>query len=265
VEEEAASTIGPAPTRFLIFSLSRSGSSSLRDILDCHPQVRCAFEPFNPSTRLGEKYGRSITDEATLEQALARVWEGYSGIKHVWNYNRLPFGAADNQRLNRHLLAVCNARVIYLKRRNVLRRIVSAEISHQSQQWSSNARARWQVRRSKFEPLDISWLRWQLEHEHAAIESFRGCLVRAQIPFFDLWYEDLFGEFDPPEGCLDKVQEIFSFLGLPELDAKRWTRAEGMLDPLQRRVNSKDSYDLIPNIREVEDLLGTDETGWLFR
>jgi len=252
--------------RFLIFSLSRSGSSTLKEMLECHPQVRCAFEPFNPSTKLGRKYGFQIDDEATLEQCAAKVWEAFNGIKHVWNCNGVPFGSQDErQRLNDHLLTISRAKVIFLKRRNILKRIVSGEISHQSGIWASDTRARRKIRGSQFEPLDISWLRWQLERELGAVARVRECLLTSRIPFLDLWYEDLYGEFDPPDGSALKLQEIFSFLGLPALDRRKSKQIERLLDPLYRRVNSRASYELIPNIEEVENQLGADATGWLFQ
>jgi hypothetical protein len=34
--------------KFLVFSLPRCGSTTLRRILNCHPRLRCLEEPFNP-------------------------------------------------------------------------------------------------------------------------------------------------------------------------------------------------------------------------
>jgi hypothetical protein len=252
--------------RFVIFSLSRSGSSTLRNMLECHPQVRCAHEPLNPSTRHGKKYGCRIEDEAALEAALAEIWKRYNGIKHVWNCNGIPFGMpAERQCLNRHLLTVSNARVIFLKRRNVLKRIVSGELSHQVGKWSSTSNSRRVLRRHRFKPLDLGWIRWQLVREFAAIAAYREHLVSSQIPFFDLWYEDLYGESDLSEGSLRKLHEVISFLELREFDGESWSRMMRLLDPLRTRVNSKATYRQIPNIEEVERILGADDTGWLLR
>jgi|SRR5580658_523228 hypothetical protein len=249
--------------RVLIFSLPRSGSSSLLKILNCHPQIECGFEPFNPATKLGKKFRFSIHDEAGLERALAKVWKLYNGIKHVWNSNGLPF-EKEGQRLNHHLLEVAGSKVIFLKRHNMLRRIVSGEISRQSGQWSSDVVARRKIRRSNFEPIDIAELQWQLERELTAIEACRDRMIEAQIPFFDLWYEDLFGEWDPVEGCEEKVDQIIEFLGLPLFDARARVRVRRVLDPLRGRVNSPATYERIPNIAEVERTLGADDTGRLF-
>jgi len=37
------------------------------------------------------------------------------------------------------------------------------------------------------------------------------------------------------------------------------------LNPEKARINSHETYRLIPNIDDVEDELGCDETGWLFK
>jgi len=250
-------------SRLLIFSLPRTGSSSLLKILNCHPRIVCGFEPLNPSTRLGRKFRFAIRDEAALERALAEVWKLYNGIKHVWNCNGLPF-EHDGARLNHHLLEVAGARVLFLRRRNILRRIVSGEISRQSGQWSSDVLARRKIRRSNFEPIDIGGVQNQLERESAAIETYRESMIHARIPFFDLWYEDLFGEWDPVEGAEEKLDQIIEFLALPPFDARARARVRRLLDPLHGRVNSEASYERIPNIREVERLLGADDTGRLF-
>jgi hypothetical protein len=75
-----------APPRFLLFSLPRSGSTTLWRILRCHPNVRCAFEPFNKDSVLGQKYAIGIEDEASLEVTLSKIWQDHDGIKHVWDY-----------------------------------------------------------------------------------------------------------------------------------------------------------------------------------
>jgi sulfotransferase family protein len=252
--------------RFLIFSLPRSGSSTLRDILQCHPQVRCAFEPFNSDTDLGKIYGRGIVNRATLEAALSELWKKHNGIKHVWNRFGYPFEKSpDKQLLNHHLLEVCNAKVIFLKRRNALKRIVSDELSHQSRVWRSSAGARKAHLRYDFRPLDIKRIQSSLRQEFEALASYRESLVYRRVPFIDLWYEDLYGEEESLKTGPAKIREIISFLGLSQFEERNWARVISLLDPLQTKVNSRETYLRIPNIDEVERVLGSEETGWLFR
>jgi hypothetical protein len=257
---------GADTNRFLIFSLSRSGSSTLADILRCHPQVRCAGEPFNPDTGPGRIYGRRVMNRAKLEATLSEIWKKYNGIKHVWNRWGYPFGKSpEKEVLNRHLLEVCNAKVIFLKRRNALRRLVSNEISQQTRKWQNAAGAREAHLRYHFRPVDIKHVRLVLEQEFEAIASYRETLVTRQIPFIDVWYEDIYGEEELLEPGPAKIREIISFLDLPQFDEARWARVMSLLDPHRTKVNSKETYRRIPNIDEVERVLGSEETGWLFR
>jgi hypothetical protein len=257
---------GTSTSRFLIFSLSRSGSTTLGEILQCHPQVRYAFEPFNSDTNLGKIYGPGIVNRATLEAALSELWKKHNGIKHVWNRYGYPFEKSpDKQLLNHHLLEVCNAKVIFLKRRNALKRIVSDELSHQSRKWHSSAGAREAHLRYDFRPLDIKRIQSSLRQEFETVASYRESLIYRRVPFIDLWYEDLYGEEELPITAPAKVREIICFLGLPQFDEGSWAQVMSLLDPQQTKVNSRETYLRIPNIDEVERVLGSEETGWLFR
>jgi hypothetical protein len=256
---------GTNADRFLIFSLPRSGSTTLHEILQCHPQVRCALEPFNLSTKIGKIYG-PIENRPRLEAALSDLWKSYNGIKHVWNQYGFPFGQSPERlHLNRHLLEICNARVIFLKRRNVLKRIVSNEISQQSRKWGTSVGVREAHLRYDFSPLNIRLMRSLLEQEFDAIASCREILSGRRIPFIDVWYEDLYGEDELLATGPAKVREIISFLGLPQFDQRSWVQVMSLLNPERTKVNSKATYLRIPNIDEVERVLGADETGWLFR
>ena len=252
--------------RFVIFSLSRSGSTTLGEILQCHPQVRCAFEPFSPDTDMGRTYGCEIKDRARLEASLSKLWKKYNGIKHVWSWGGYPFQMAPKrQALNHHLLAISNAKVILLRRKNVLKRILSDSISKQSGNWQSSMSAREAHLRYDFRPLNVGRIRFLLRRESDAIASCRDALIRSQVPFIDVCYEDLYGEENLLNTGPRKVREIISFLGLGEFDERGWQQVMSLLDPQRMKANSHATYLRIPNIDEIERVLGADETGWLFR
>lgn len=254
-------------SKFLIFALPRTGSTTLGAILGRHPDVRYAHEPFNKDSVLGKKYAVGIKDERSLDIALREVWKDYDGIKHVWEHcSGWPFGRLSPKLpLNQHLLAASDAKVIFLARRNVLRRVVSNEISLQTRQWTSDVDGRRRVLEQTLEPLDIEWVKWQLERERTAIAEHRERLVRARRPFIDLWYEDLYAEDNSPDKSLHKLEQVISFLELAPFDAKAKSAARVLLDPRGQRVNSHDTYSRIPNIEQIERMLGSDETGWLFK
>lgn len=117
------------PNKFLLFSLSRCGSTNLMHSLNCHSDIHCLHEPFNPD-RLRRQYGSQVTDLASLRQVMAEIWRTHNGIKHVWEPSGWPF--ARHSTLNQCLLLEAEARVIFLRRRNTLRRIVSNHMSMQT-------------------------------------------------------------------------------------------------------------------------------------
>jgi hypothetical protein len=173
-------------------------------------------------------------------------------------------GLPPERKLNHHLVAASEARVILLTRRNILRRLVSNEISLQTRQWTSDVEVHRGVVNRELKPLDVGWIKWQLEHERAAIAEHRDRLFKDRRPFIDLWYEDLYGD-SRSEQTFRKVMDIFSFLELSALDAKAQSSVRMLLEPSRRRVNSHETYRRIPNVDQIERRLGSDETGWLLR
>ena len=238
----------------------------LRKLLGCHSSVRCAHEPFNSDTPLGKKYAPTTRDQKSLDFALHRVWKVYNGIKHVWDYCLgWPFaGLCPNQPLNQHLLIASRAKVILLARRNVLRRLVSNEVSLQTKRWDPDDVRRRVIRR-KLKPLDIEWVKWQLERERAAIYEHRKRLIDARRPFLDVWYEDLFAEDLTPQESLLQLKEIISFIELPQLGRTASWSALTLLDQRTQPITSRQIYSRIPNVNQIERRLGSDYTGWLFK
>ena len=246
--------------RFIIFSLPRSGSTTLAGLLDCHPQIRCVNEPFNPANRV--TCAARAVDKPSFDAALREIWAEGNGIKHVWDFG---LQISSTQRLQDRELLTSGAKVILLNRRNRLRRLVSVEISNQSGAWVSTSRARERNRSVAFKDLDIDTLQWALEAQNAAAAEHRSLLEHSGREFIECWYEDLFGEAKTARECMERLAEILSFLGLAMLDAKARAAAESLFDPRFGKVNSAEIYRRIPNIAEVERRLGSDEGGWLFR
>ena len=149
--------------RFVLFALARTGSTILSRILRCHPQVRCLGEPFNNGLH-DARYSQMVRDEQSLEDTMELLWSGYDGIKHVWDPYGWPF--SDGGALNRHLLSGVRHKVVFLNRRNTLRRLVSLQVSEQSNVWAFDGPAeREDFSRFPVRPLDEAALRDQLARE----------------------------------------------------------------------------------------------------
>ena len=253
----------PSGSRFLIFALARTGSTTLSRLLQCHPGIHCLGEPFNPVLYEGE-YSRRATDRDSLDAVMAEIWGGYNAVKHVWHPAGWPFG--DDGALNEHMAAHGDYPVLLLTRRNALRRLVSLQISHQTNVWILDSEeARRKFEEFPLQSIEPSLLRAQLENEERVVARYKARLAETGKPFMHLNYEDLFGPSQPIERKLDRLKEILAFLGrAPITDPGAIRRASRLFDPSRWTINSERTYRRIPGIERIEEELGSDETGWLF-
>jgi hypothetical protein len=248
-------------TKFLIYSLARSGSTTLMHQLNLHPEIRCLHEPFNPGNPRRVITGGA--DFPSLDRAVEEIWKSYSGFKHVWDPTGWPFGT--NQALNKHLLRRAEQRILFLNRRNILRRLISYEMSRQADVWDASAASRRKVAEFKFQPIDIEWIGRTLKLEKQAIDSYRQVIVASGADFLDLWYEDLFSLADQI-GRITALNTIFSFIGcVPVSDQRLKSQLNELFEPNTAKLNSASTYGRIPNAHDIESHLGADDTGWLFQ
>ena len=237
----------------MIFALARSGSTTLRRSLECHDGVACIHEPFNPDRR---SLPEIVADGAQLRRELRQLRRRYDGIKHVWDPEGWPFppGSA----LNQELATQPQQRVLFLNRRNTLRRLVSLQISRQTEAWGSDDEDRKTLRDFPFRPLDTEALRHCLACEPPAIARQRQAIVASGNALLDVWYEDLFKEAT--------LARIFEFLGLaPALRPQQRDQVRLLLYPDDGPMNSAATYRRIPGIDDVEARFGSDANGHLFR
>lgn len=244
---------------FIIFSLARCGSSALMELLNLHPGIHCMDEPFNPDCFEG-RYIRDVSTLEDVDRVLAHLFESANGIKHVWTTEGWPFPSTDH---NSRLLS-SGARIVFLRRRNILRRVASELISWQLREWKFVVpEAREKHRSFSFHPLDTDYVRVNVDNEIRVVNEVRRRL-EGKAEIFDLWYEDLYDSDTPLSAKHDELDRLRKFLSIPTPDDPDvLTRIEQRLD-LTNRVNSEETYLRIPGILGVEIEFGSDETGWLF-
>ena len=248
--------------RFVIFSLPRCGSTTLQRLLNCHEAIRCIGEPFH--RQLG-KFRQRVTDTASLTSALHEIWATHNGIRHTWELSGWPFPGGS--RLNDELLLDPGHKIILLTRRNILRRIVSHHISSQTQIWSYfDESDREKVRRFKFKPIDFAWVEDQLAREPAAVGRCGELLARRGAGFVELTYERLYDRAASQCERLGAFNAVLTFLGYDAIvQPGALDRVAALFDERNTKLNSAETYHLIPNIEDVERTFGSEETGWLFR
>ena len=127
-------TLTSSAKKTVLFAHPRTGSSSLTNVLNLHPQLNLALDPFwhgygaaYPDER---NYVDDIDDIPSLERALQELFARYNGMM-VHDY-QLEEDVYD------HLLLKPGIRVIFLQRRNLLRAEISSHIAEQTKVWGMN-------------------------------------------------------------------------------------------------------------------------------
>jgi hypothetical protein len=188
-----------------------------------------------------------------------------NGIKHVWNPAGWPFG--NKPHLSLALLQEAPSLVLHLQRRNALQRVVSAMISEQVQLWKGPA-SLWRLRldRLHLAPLDVESVVEQLRIDLETEEKVSRLLRRLNKTTVSVFYEDLFeSHLNKGAGStVNSISDLMERLGFDAPDHEMRLVMARRLDPTTWKMNSQESYKLIPNIEEVEAVCGSDDTGWLF-
>ncbi|MEJ7809527.1 MAG: hypothetical protein WKG32_03835 [Gemmatimonadaceae bacterium] len=247
----------PALPNFILFAHARSGSSNLLKALQLHPRLRIAEEPFHhqyDEWNPGEpRYVDLITDIPSLERALAELFARYDGLK-VLDY-QLP------EELYTHLLLKSDLRVIFLRRRNMLRAVVSNFIAKQTGIWKM-----WDLTGdlasayANLRPIPLDEVADTLDYGRELREYYLGVMARKPADArLMLEYEALYT--DDVAQNREALRGVFAFLGL---DMPATPALDYYLDPRASKINNEQTYGYVPNIEAINERFGSSETGWLF-
>ncbi len=253
---------GGSPDFFVIFSLSRCGSTTLHRALNLHPHINCVYEPdLGPP---GQPLG-------SLKARLRGLRRRFSGMKHVWDPNGFPFVPAHISRLsemeehkalwlklNKAVLSQPRTKVIFLRRLDVFSRTLSDLIGQQTQVWGPSADApptndsageyRSQLDATALAPIDEAIFAWYLKEEPFMTSAFRGEVETAGTPCFDLTYEELFGHDTDLHKRVACIHRLVDFLGYSPMSPTLTPQLEALLSPLTGKLNSEMTYERVPNL-----------------
>jgi hypothetical protein len=253
----------PNKLPFILFASARTGSTTLTRLLNCHPAIRCEFEPFNPGYSNPTAFlAQAVQKSQGVAAALESLWQSCNGIKHVWHTDGFPF---NDQNIN-HQILTSGTTIILLSRKNALQRAISAQISDQMRLWVPTSDAdRRHIREHHFLPLDIAKLRDEISAEQAAYQKIREQIATLSTPLIETTYEDLFAPDLTIPARIAAVQVLFQFLGVrPLTDPAQLAAMQSLFDPAQTGFQNTAAYQKIPNIREVDQQLSSPQTGLLF-
>ena len=242
----------------ILLAHPRSGSSSLYQILQLHPSLNIIEEPFNENyTRWqpnNKDYRSEIVDTPSLDIQLNEIFATYNGLK------LLAYQLPNN--LLAHLLQRPNSKIVFLRRKNLLQSVVSVQIAHQTQLWK-----KWEQSKpleeyyQQLQPLNIRDIQLrvaELDQHLSACEMLVDTLPHTKA--IKLTYEALY--FSPPAQQAQQLDALWAFLGVPALEAATVTQ---YLQPAHAKINSAATYNLLPNLAEIEQHCGNDITGWLYK
>ena len=244
--------------RLILFAHPRSGSTSLYEILQLHPELNILEEPFNENfTRWdsnNKNYRELIYHIPSLDVQVEEIFTAYNGIK------MLDYQLPDN--LVIHLLRNPGYKVIFLRRRNLLQAIVSVLIAKQTEVWK-----KWETMKplevyyQDLHPLDLQDVQRRVIALKDHLDFCESVIdARPKDTAIKLIYEELYFSERPRQYQL--VTAIWDLLKIPPLE---WEQYQYYLRPEEVKINSAATYTLLPNAREIESCCGNDMTGWLFR
>jgi hypothetical protein len=251
---------------FIIFAHGRSGSNSFANILQNHPKIKILYEPFNKKWQKKDKPSlipeiEKIKDITSLEKYLKIVYKENQGIKHLFEQT--------NEEFNKHLLKNKNYKIIFLTRKNILKSIISKEIALKIKIWDTWKTPKEELKKltlnHQFTQFSTKKLRIELYELKNNIKKYKKFLTKNKILFFEVIYEELYDSKKPLKEKLEKIQEIFEFLGYERInDSKIIEKIKENFDPNKRKMNDFETYHSIPNILEIEKKLSNKKNGFLF-
>src|SRR5574341_680442 len=242
--------------RIVLFAHPRSGSSSLYQILQLHPELNILEEPFNENfTRWdprNKNYRDLVHDIPSLDAQLADIFATHNGIK-VLDY-QLPDDLAV------HLLKRRDCKIIFLRRENLLQSVVSVLIAEQTKLWK-----KWEMTKPledyyrDLQPLDLQEIQQRVTRLKQHLDFLEsGIDGLAENKTIKLTYEDLY--FAPPAKRDAQITAIWNFLGVMPLESEQ---LQYYLHPEAAKINSTATYTFLPNVHDIQQVCGNDVTGWL--
>jgi hypothetical protein len=233
------------PIRFAIITYPRCGSTYLATLLNSHPQILCHGELFyqqaiyyavgyrDGSLHLGTIAERDQDPDEFLRRVWARPFGNQAvGFKLVAGQHAGAFG---------HVLSDQGVRNIILRRRNRLKKYVSARIADVEQNWTHY---KYRFRPEDLKPIQVEVrlpeFHAYLSQEQAFYDSIMGALPGASNRRLEVDYEDFFS--DQTTLC-----EVLRFLAVEANPAG--------LEPATLKRNSRNLRDIITNFDELSQAL----------
>lgn len=188
--------------RFIVLTRSRTGSTMLISFLNSHPNIYAEGEIFRKLN--GQNY----------KDILVKTYAKQPGYIKAKGFKIFYFHPIDDDSNNLwdELISLDNLSIIHLKRRNILRTIVSRKIASTQKVWATKSAKRHSASRNKSVSFTTGELEQGFKKTRAAED--KGDKEFSNHPLVTVYYEDLVIN---PEGEFGKVTE---FLGVKYVPPK---------------------------------------------
>lgn len=264
---------------FVIFSSSRSGSTTLYRSLNLFPQIRVAFEPAFDDIELSRN---AVSDR------VKEILSEHSGFKHVFDPMGYPFVDGDDativemerdcalwMELNAVILNYPGTSIVFLRRRDGYERIVSELVGRRTGLWAfahSEVSAdepdlyKETVSQIALPPLDEDLVLWYVENMPLIQDDLRSAILTN--PVMDVWFEDLFGDEVELAERIVRFGEIVKFLQIPASEEVLKSNELSLLLRPSAKLNGARVLERIPNYRELRTKVtvprgAPDRSAWL--
>lgn len=232
-------------SKFIIFAIARSGSTSLARLLGRSEDVEMAIEPFHESWAEWHPdepdYRNMVRDKFSLDEVHKDLFSRYTAIK-VLNYQL-------DTDLYKHLLSKRDLKILFLYRKNVIESIISAEIAEQTSVWHRDElNAETKKNFANLKPLDINILKEKYFYITKQYQEFVDFLERKRPnDHLKLYYEDLYSK--NMDKNLRTLKEVCEFLNV-KLPSREYI--DQYMTISKAKINQRDMYKSLPNYDEIE-------------
>lgn len=233
--------------KFIVFAHPRSGSTTLANILNAHPDLSVLVEPF-----LDPKYSERIVDCQSLDAQLDDIFAMYDGIKVIsW-----PLAVE----LYAHMLADESRRVVFLRRRNILKASMSCAISHRIGVWhKQDLPSKPDALYEAVGEIPISEITDWIEAVQEVMDQYEAILdSRSPGTAMKITYEEL---YSPASLQKEMLHRIFDFLGVRRIQSLEISE---LLDKGRSQMNTQETYRWVRNYREIDEIGAGKGYGTLF-
>lgn len=236
--------------KFVILTTKRTGSTRLVSLLDSHPQIMCmeelllsadclktsplkyaysSFRNKNLVSKLRHKFFRERSNRKYLEFVFSEKEYSACGFKVM--------GSQIRENLNMiSILNEMSVKFILLKRKNLLKKLISHKIALTTGEWSRKKSDEYDRIKVK---LDKSTLLNGLDNLVRADRNLEKLLTGCQV--LTVFYEDTFGK-----NQTKVLTEILSFLNI---------KGSAILKSNLMKQNSNQLIDLVENYKEIVEIL----------